>query len=103
MTATLGYAWWIVELVQVDPNSCSDTDFGLNFTVNGTINFTVNQTPYLFDDYCLNDTIVYEFACTNDVPELNLTDYAVLVGEDCTVALNNSNALCVNGKCELVP
>ena len=32
VTVTLGYAWTIQSGVPVDPNSCADTDFGLNFT-----------------------------------------------------------------------
>ncbi len=45
--------------VAVDPNTCRDTDFGLNFTKVGSINFTINNTFYgPLVDFCKNSTNV---------------------------------------------
>jgi|SRR3989344_6739435 len=94
-----GSAWNFENFVEVDPNSCIDGDFGIDFTMAGVINFTINSTHYgPFYDFCLNET-VYEFACSEQVPEINVTGYAIMVSENCKIALNNTNATCSNGRC----
>jgi hypothetical protein len=94
----IGSAWNLLGAVQVDHNSCIDSDHGLNFTRMGFTNFTINQTYYSLTDYCFNNTVVYEFACSNDVPSLNVSDYAIVASEDCK-AVFGSNATCYNGAC----
>jgi len=102
LVIAIGSAVTFEGAVAVDPNTCSDTDFGLNFTNVGSINFTINQTFYgPLTDFCVNNNTVYEFACSNDLPALNLTDYALLATENCQSVFNNTNSTCLNGRCIL--
>lgn len=102
LVVAIGSAVTFEGAVAVDQNTCRDTDFGLNFTKVGSINFTINQTFYgPLTDFCMNNTTVYEFACSNNLPALNVTDYALLATENCQFVLNNLNATCLNGKCIL--
>lgn len=99
-TIAIVSAWNLLNAIPVDPGSCHDSDHGLDAFTLGTINFTINGTPSIFDDFCdtnMTDTL-YEFACSDDLPQYNLSDYAAVFSQNCTDL--NASFSCVNGRCQ---
>jgi hypothetical protein len=71
------------------PNSCSDTDGGMIYTVKGTISGYYNSQPYSNTDYCSGSTGV-------------LVEYYCSAGSSFNTAYNcvgNSTTSCVDGAC----
>ncbi len=70
-----------------EPDSCSDTDGGIDYPTYGTVSGYYSSNPYSYDDLC-NGTILTEFYCSGD--QYDLTSY------DCTSGAYNA---CVDGEC----
>lgn len=70
-----------------EPDSCSDTDGGLNIFVQGLVSGYQSENPYNYTDYCLNNATLKEYYCSGTSP-LNF-DYPC-----------SANAtVCINGAC----
>ncbi len=73
--------------------SCSDTDFGLNFTVKGNISgVDLNNSTFSYTDNCLvNNITLREGACMTNSTGV----YAQVWKKDCS----DLNMTCVVGRC----
>jgi len=72
-----------------NPASCSDSDGGLVYTVQGTVSgYDSNGNPYSNTDACANAQNLTEWACSGTLP------YSV--GYNC---LNGNTTQCINGAC----
>ena len=57
------------------PDSCTDTDGGVNIYVQGIAYGYQNGYPYNYTDYCgENATLLVEFWCSGDVCDYSLVD-----------------------------
>ncbi len=65
-------------------NSCSDTDGGLNFGVQGTVSGYLNGNSYSYTDFCADPGAVYEYYCS---------------GTKSLSVIGNCTANCTNGAC----
>ncbi len=70
------------------PNSCSDSDGGIVFTVNGTVSGYKSEQWYNYADYCTNSETVMEYYCVSNLA-YNFTSSCV----------GNTTSSCVGGKC----
>lgn len=92
LLATFVYA--ALNLVyEKEVQTCTDSDFGLNFSVTGTINGTaLNGNPYSFTDVCkANNITVREGACRFNATAV----YAQVWEKDCS----DLNKTCMLGRC----
>ena len=53
------------------PDSCSDTDNGVNINVTGTTSGYYNNNPYSNSDYCVGSEAIYEYYCSGSYEQNN--------------------------------
>ena len=70
-----------------EPDSCSDTDGGIDIFIQGIVSGYQNGDPYSDTDYCIDNTTLKEYFCSGTMP-LD-TDYP------CSVNATH----CYNGAC----
>jgi len=70
----------------VPPNSCSDTDGGLVYTIKGTVSGLSNGVPYSYTDYCqaTNSTWILEYYCVGSDWDAQWHDCAGNVTTTCS-------------------
>jgi hypothetical protein len=69
-------------------DSCSDTDGGLVYTIQGTVSGYSGGSPYNNTDYCISSSLLREYYCSGDSP----------YSYDYTCPVNMSQT-CINGAC----
>lgn len=68
------------------PDSCADTDGGVNIAVQGTASGYLNEQSYEYPDYCVNNATLMEYYCVEA--------YATGMNMTC-----NTTAICLDGAC----
>jgi len=61
-----------VSTTTINPDSCTDTDGGKNYSVKGTVHIYLNGTYYNYTDYCYGmqgDKYLWEFYCVGNDPK----------------------------------
>jgi hypothetical protein len=76
-----------------NPNSCADSDGGLNYFVRGTITGSVGGLPYTVTDSCQDSSVLLEFYCPDEHTRNG-------VQKSCSdFNSGNSYYACINGVC----
>ena len=75
---------------EVDPASCTDTDFGYNIYTQGTVTYSNSSDSFSFTDFCADSLNLIEYYCGGATP----------ISSNVNCAFNSTNA-CVNGACTL--
>ena len=85
-----GYVAQVYALVDYSliPNSCSDTDSGANYTVQGTVSGYYYDNEYNYTDYCVSNATLMEYLCSGDKSANSIYD--------CTT---NGTTSCYDGAC----
>jgi len=88
------------------PDSCSDTDGGLNTWTFGTTSGSFNETNYSSDDYCVDSSDVMEYYCNGDYEQSTQascgTDYyndSYCIGD--SVYKDLTDYFCSSGECDV--
>lgn len=73
-------------------DSCSDSDSGNNYFVQGTVSGYQDHKPYSYTDYCVDSNVLKEYWCSGISPQS--------YNEDCSqIPSNTTTYICQNGAC----